>query len=101
MFDPVVLKRFDKPDECREFPMGKFEIVHLGGMEIGRATYAPGWRWSNDVGAAMGSSSCEVEHVGMVLSGCATAAMDDGSCSVAMRRRSSASSAPCSVSPFG
>lgn len=74
----VIMKRFDTPDECRDFPSGKFEIVRLGGMEIGRATYAPGWRWSSDVGAAMGVSSCEVEHVGMVVSGCATAAMDDG-----------------------
>lgn len=30
------------------------------------------------VGKAIGKASCEVEHVGMVISGCATAAMDDG-----------------------
>jgi quercetin dioxygenase-like cupin family protein len=47
-------------------------------MTIGRATYAPGWKWSEHVGRASGAKSCEVEHVGMVLSGCATAAMDDG-----------------------
>jgi uncharacterized cupin superfamily protein len=46
-------------------------------MTIGRATYQPGW--SVDVGAATGANSCQVEHVGMVVSGCATAAMDDGS----------------------
>lgn len=74
----VILKRFESPDECREFDLGKFEIVRIGGMEIGRATYQPGWRWSKDVGSAMGSTSCPVEHVGMVVSGCATAAMDGG-----------------------
>jgi quercetin dioxygenase-like cupin family protein len=74
----VVIKRFEQPDEVREFDKGRFELVTLGGMTIGRATYQPGWRWSADVGAAMGAKSCHVEHVGMVLSGCATAAMDDG-----------------------
>ena len=74
----VVLKRFEAPDEVREFDKGRFEIVRLGGMTIGRATYQPGWKWSADVGAAMGATSCHVEHVGMVVSGCVTAAMDDG-----------------------
>jgi quercetin dioxygenase-like cupin family protein len=74
----VILKRFERPDEVRTFEKGKFELVRLGGMTIGRATYEPGWKWSQHVGAATGMASCRVEHVGMVLSGCATAAMDDG-----------------------
>ena len=75
----VILKRFDQPDEVREFALGRFEVVRLGGMTIGRATYQPGWKWSVHVGAALGERSCQVEHVGMVVSGSATAAMDDGS----------------------
>ncbi len=74
----TILKRFETPDEIRKFPKGKFELVHLGPMTIGRATYEPGWKWSDDVGAAMGEEFCTVEHVGMVVSGCATAAMKDG-----------------------
>jgi len=74
----TILKRFEQPDEVRTFEKGKFEVVHLGGMAIGRATYQPGWRWSLHVGPAVGASRCMVEHVGMVLSGCATAAMEDG-----------------------
>lgn len=74
----VILKRFDQPDEVREFPLGKFELVTLGGMTIGRATYQPGWKWSVHVGEPLGQRSCQVEHVGMVVSGCATAAMDSG-----------------------
>ena len=50
----TILKRFDAPDEIREFPKGKFEIVHVGGMTIGRATYQPGWKWSEDVGSGLG-----------------------------------------------
>ena len=74
----VLLKRFEEPDETREMERGKFELVHLPGLTIGRATYQPGWRWSEHVGRALGLSRCSVEHVGLVLSGTATAAFDDG-----------------------
>ena len=74
----VILKRLEQPDEVREFPLGKFELVHVGGMTIGRATYQPGWKWSVHVGDQLGEASCHVEHVGMVVSGCATAAMVNG-----------------------
>lgn len=74
----VVLRRFDSPDERREMRKGRFEIVHLGGVTIGRATYEPGWKWSRHVGPAVGARLCEVEHVGLVLSGTATAAFEDG-----------------------
>lgn len=75
----VVLKRFDAPDEVREFEKGRFELVRLGGLTIGRATYQPGWRWSEHVGPGTGASYCRVEHVGLVLSGTAKAAFEDGS----------------------
>jgi len=74
----VILKRFESPDEIRVLKKGRFELVHLGGMTIGRATYEPGWRWSEHVGASVGATRCNVEHVGLVLSGTATAAFDDG-----------------------
>jgi quercetin dioxygenase-like cupin family protein len=74
----VILKSFDAPDEVRELVKGRFEIVRLGGMAIGRATYEPGWRWSEHVGAALGATHCVVEHVGLVVAGAATAASQDG-----------------------
>ena len=74
----VILKRFDNPDEFRTFDKGTFELLEIGGMTIGRATYQPGWRWSEDVGVALGELHCHVEHVGMVVSGCAVAAMANG-----------------------
>ncbi|HYI08882.1 MAG TPA: cupin [Thermoanaerobaculia bacterium] len=74
----VVLKHFEHPDETRIFELGRFELVTLGGVTIGRATYQPGWRWSTHVGAETGATHCTVEHVGLVLSGHATAAMVDG-----------------------
>jgi quercetin dioxygenase-like cupin family protein len=74
----VKIRRFEHPDEVRRFEKGWFEIVRIGGMTIGRATYQPGWKWSVHVGTALQKTSCDVEHVGMVISGRATAAMDDG-----------------------
>jgi uncharacterized RmlC-like cupin family protein len=74
----VILKRFEAPDETRVLIKGKFEVVRLGGLTIGRATYEPGWKWSLHVGPAVGAPRCTVEHVGLVLSGTATAAFDDG-----------------------
>ena len=73
----VILKRFDAPDETRVFQKGKFEIVNIGGLTIGRATYEPGWKWSEHVAPIAGTDRCEVEHVGMVLSGRAVAAMSE------------------------
>ena len=74
----LVLKRFGAPDEVRHMEKGTFEIVRAGGMTIGRATYEPGWKWSEHVGPALGQRRCSVEHVGMVLAGTATAAFEDG-----------------------
>ena len=74
----VILRRFEHSDEVRTFEKGRFEVIDIGGMTIGRASYEPGWKWSVHVGQALGKKSCDVEHVGMVVSGCATAAMDDG-----------------------
>jgi quercetin dioxygenase-like cupin family protein len=74
----VILKRFETPDEVRQMQRGRFELVHLGGITIGRATYEPGWKWSAHVGPALGLSRCPLEHVGLVLAGVATAEFEDG-----------------------
>jgi quercetin dioxygenase-like cupin family protein len=74
----LTLVSLDDPAEVRTFEKGRFEVYHVGGMTLGRATYEPGWKWSEHVGAQTGASSCGVEHVGLVLSGAAVAKMDDG-----------------------
>lgn len=74
----VTLKAFERPDEVRTFEKGRFEIVRIGGTVVGRATYEPGWRWSQHVGPATGETRCSVEHVGLVVSGVATVAFEDG-----------------------
>ncbi len=72
------LRRFETPDEVRTFEKGRFELVQMGGMTIGRASYEPGWKWSAHVGPEVGAESCQVEHVGLVISGRAKVLMADG-----------------------
>jgi quercetin dioxygenase-like cupin family protein len=74
----LTLISFDAPTEVRTFDKGRFEVYEVGPMTLGRATYEPGWKWSEHVGAATGESMCEVEHVGLVLSGEAAVKMADG-----------------------
>ena len=76
--DRVLLKRFTSPDEIRSFEKGTFEVVRLGGLTVGRASYEPGWKWSTHVGSLVGLSMCPVAHVGMVMAGRAMVAMEDG-----------------------
>jgi hypothetical protein len=72
------LVSLDAPTEVRTFEKGKFEVYRVGPMTLGRATYEPGWRWSEHVGRELGQRSCPIEHVGLVLSGQAAVKMDDG-----------------------
>ena len=48
------IRRFAEHGEVREFEKGRFEVLEIGGLTIGRATYEPGWKWSEHVGAASG-----------------------------------------------
>jgi len=74
----IILKNFDNPDHTRKFEKGKFELVNLPTMTIGRAVYKPGWKWSDNVSLLSGTEFCEVEHLGLVLSGIARVDFKDG-----------------------
>ncbi|HVU77111.1 MAG TPA: cupin domain-containing protein [Gaiellaceae bacterium] len=71
-------KAFDRPDELREFPHGRAEIVTVGGAEIGRLVFEPGWRWSSHVKPIAGTDSCEAPHFQYHVSGRLAIRMDDG-----------------------
>jgi quercetin dioxygenase-like cupin family protein len=73
----IDLRGFDAADEVRTFERGRFELVRIGELTVGRATYEPGWRWSTHVGGDP-DARCQVEHVGLVVSGRAAVLMDDG-----------------------
>jgi hypothetical protein len=72
------LKSFGKPDEVREFPKGRVEIVTIGGATIGRATFQPGWKWSTSVQPLAKTKSCEAPHYQYHVSGKLMVKMDDG-----------------------
>src|ERR1051325_10597916 len=71
---------FEKPDETRPFAgHGKVDIVKLGDGMVGKGVFEPGWRWSQDVKPIAKTDSCQVHHVGYVISGRMRVRMDDGS----------------------
>ena len=70
-------------DETREFPKGKLEISTVGKTMIGRATFQPGWRWSESVKPIAGTDSCQVPHNGYVVSGRIHIKMDDNTIQLA------------------
>jgi hypothetical protein len=72
------LKRFSKPDEVREFPQGRVELLTIGGATIGRAIFEPGWRWSTSVQPIAKTKSCEAPHFQYHVSGVLRVLMDDG-----------------------
>jgi uncharacterized cupin superfamily protein len=76
----IEIKSFDSPDETRPFEgNGKADVVNVAGRTIGKGTFEPGWRWSENVKPIAQTDSCEVSHLGYVLSGRMKVVMDDGS----------------------
>jgi hypothetical protein len=72
------VKGFGKPDEVREFPKGRLELVTIGGATVGRAILEPGWRWSTSVKPLAGTESCEAPHFQYHVAGVLKVVMDNG-----------------------
>ncbi|MGZ3499342.1 MAG: cupin domain-containing protein [Vulcanimicrobiaceae bacterium] len=71
-------KSLEQPDETRSFPKGRLDVVTVGGTAMGRATFQPGWKWSESVKPIAQTESCQAAHLGYVIAGRMTAMMDDG-----------------------
>jgi class 3 adenylate cyclase len=71
-------KSFSDPDEVRRFSNAYAEVIRLDETTVGRSHWSPGWRWSVDLAPAMGTSSCQVHHLGHSISGVLHVLMDDG-----------------------
>ena len=69
---------FSAPDEVREFPHGRVEILKVAGQDVGRLVLEPGWRWSTDVKPIAGTDSCQAPHMQYHVSGRLRIRMDDG-----------------------
>jgi len=78
MAEKCEAKNFENADEVREFPKGRLELVRIGGATVGRATFEPGWRWSESVKPIAKTESCEASHFGYQISGTMHIRMDDG-----------------------
>ena len=74
----VELKNFKQPDQTREFPKGRLELINIGGATIGRAIFEPGWRWTTSVQPIANTKSCEAPHFQYHVSGMLRIKMDDG-----------------------
>ena len=77
-FAAAELKHFGKPDEVREFPLGRVELVKIGGVTLGRAIFQPGWKWSTSVQPLAKTKSCEAPHFQYHVYGILMVKMDDG-----------------------
>ena len=71
-------KSVESPDETRTFDKGSMAVVNVGDLVFGRATFEPGWRWSECVKPIAGTESCQVHHNGFIVSGRMGIRMDDG-----------------------
>jgi hypothetical protein len=76
--DKAELKNFAVPDEVREFPKGRLELVMVGGAMVGRAVFEPGWRWATSVQPMAKTKSSEAPHFQYHVSGVLRIKMDDG-----------------------
>lgn len=71
-------KHLDVPDETREFPRGRIDLISIGGGSVGRLTLEPGWRWSENVKPIAGTELCEAPHFQYHLAGVLHVQMADG-----------------------
>lgn len=76
----VEVKRFDAPDETRQFvEKGHADVVKVAGRDVGHGIFEPGWHWAEHVKPIAGTESCQVSHLGYCESGHMHLVMDDGS----------------------
>lgn len=75
---PINIKSLSHPDETRQLPKTNIEVVEIDDLTIMRATFQPGWKWSECVKPTAGTNSCEVPHINYIISGRMVIAMDDG-----------------------
>jgi uncharacterized cupin superfamily protein len=74
----VESRNLDQPDESRTPDKTEVNVVSVGGNEVGRFTFQPGWRWSECVKPVAGTESCQARHVGVVHSGRIAVKHEDG-----------------------
>jgi hypothetical protein len=74
----VVRKSLNDPDVERRFERGVGTFVDLGTLVVGSATLEPGWRWSQHIKPNVGTESCRIHHLHVLLAGHFAVQMDSG-----------------------
>jgi quercetin dioxygenase-like cupin family protein len=76
----LIRKSLDTPDETRPFEggTGQLELVNTEGGSVGRATFHPGWKWSEHVKPIAKTDSCQSAHLAYYISGRMKVVMDNG-----------------------
>jgi quercetin dioxygenase-like cupin family protein len=72
------IKSLEAADTSRAVPLGRIDLVELGGMAFDRATFEPGWRWSEHDASAGEGQLCAQRHLGYLVSGRMRFRMEDG-----------------------
>jgi len=74
----VESRSFDSPNETRTPDKTKVDVVQLSTASAARFTLEPGWSWADCIKPIVGTDSCQLRHVGVVLSGAMHIAHEDG-----------------------
>ncbi|MGW7680002.1 cupin domain-containing protein [Kribbella sp. NPDC054772] len=74
----IFSKSFTEPDEQRRPDKASVDVVKLPGASVARITFQPGWRWSESIRPVVGGDTCQLRHVGTLLSGEMEVVHDDG-----------------------
>ncbi len=72
------IRSFRESTERFELPGLISELVSLGTLGVAHNIHAVGWRWSTDVRPTVGTTWCEVRHVGYAIQGQLELTFPDG-----------------------
>ena len=65
----VIKASLNEPEITRDTPKARLRLATLGDLTIGLRTLDPGWKWSILMKPVVKTNTCEVRHVGYMISG--------------------------------
>jgi len=76
----VEIKSFEKSENKSTMPdgLGEASVVEFGENKVTSMHVKPGWRWSEHIKPLVGTDSCQVRHLGVIIHGTVTVEHDDG-----------------------
>ena len=74
----AIKTNMNEPDEMKSATKMKLQLVTVGGFTFGLRTLEPGWKWTLHMKPVAKTETCEIRHIGYVVSGRMGFAMNDG-----------------------